>query len=161
MKRRRLLEIATVILATATAWLGGCGPHEERVAWNVRVLDCGEHQIYHFKQPRLVLLLEGLAADGGEIGYQITVAGSGWSGGSGIGAYSYANGVTSIDIENYRFRITDRGTTFWSNDRVIANLPYIELTVIALDKDGIPRELRDGEREKIIRDATKPGVLDD
>jgi hypothetical protein len=160
MREQIRSPLVAVLIAIVAGTVCGCNEPEDSISWNVHVRDSGDNRIYHFIQPKLVLLLDGLAAGDGESGYQIRLSGDGWGAGSGIGAYYYENGVASLDVtESYKFRITDRGTKFWSGDRVIATPPYDERTVIALDTKGNPREFRDGERERIIEDAKKPGLL--
>jgi hypothetical protein len=145
--------------------VSGCGSSDESVAWTWYDHASGGRLLYYFPEPKLVIRFDAIeASDSGSGRSQITVAGNGTSSGyssSGRGTRTsqYENGVATIKPNDYHLRITELGQKIWSGDELIAELPRDDWTVIALDKEGKARELKPGEREEIIRDATTRGMF--
>ena len=145
------------LVVTANGCDSGRGKDER---WALYEHDSGGRLLFYFLEPRLVMRFDGIEGDESGWGQtQITVAGDSEGYGSGIVSYQYKHEVANLGRDNVHLRITDRGQKVWSGEDLIAELPREDWTVIALDKDGKSRELKPGEREEIITDATTRGAF--
>lgn len=143
----------------------GCAKQAAPVeTWQVRMFPSGGVAVLVLEEPQVVVKFDGVHMADLFIREQVVIAGDAESDGSGQGGSGfrykrvYADGVATLQINDYVIRISEKGTRLAIGDTELS-LPTKERIVLAIDADGKPREVGEAERETILQDAERPEAL--